>query len=188
MRDKIVDAAKSIYLEEGLKALSIRKIAKKIHYSPSIIYEYYQNKNAIFCSLSSIVSQELYDVLKKVDQTLAPQEYLKALLKANSEYLSHHQEAWEILSYLRFGEKSKEVPDDLTKVEELFMHALKDCKCAQLESKEDFEAAFDILRSQITGTMLLLKNQTSQETKGRILKSLERALIVLLKGWGASLE
>lgn len=43
----IVKTAEIIISEEGLDNLSIRKIAKKIDYSPSIIYHYFKNKDEL---------------------------------------------------------------------------------------------------------------------------------------------
>lgn len=46
-KELILSAAKRIIEEEGIEALSIRKLASKIEYSPAIIYHYFQDKNEI---------------------------------------------------------------------------------------------------------------------------------------------
>ena len=46
-KELILSAAKKIIEEEGIDALSIRKLASKIEYSPAIIYHYFQDKNEI---------------------------------------------------------------------------------------------------------------------------------------------
>lgn len=43
----ILSAAREIIAEEGLYSLSIRKIANRIEYSPSVIYHYFQDKDDI---------------------------------------------------------------------------------------------------------------------------------------------
>ena len=44
MRELILKAASEIMSSDGFDKLSIRKIARKIEYSPSIIYHYFDNK------------------------------------------------------------------------------------------------------------------------------------------------
>ena len=51
-RVNILDAAHDIVKDEGLQALSMRKIADKIEYTAPIIYEYYANKEAILLELT----------------------------------------------------------------------------------------------------------------------------------------
>jgi len=47
MRKNIINAAKKIIKDEGFEKLSIRKIAKKLDYAPSILYYYFQNKEEL---------------------------------------------------------------------------------------------------------------------------------------------
>ncbi|MFA6765376.1 MAG: helix-turn-helix domain-containing protein, partial [Sphaerochaetaceae bacterium] len=47
MKDDILAAAREIANEEGYASISIRKIARKIEYTPSIIYHYFSNKEEI---------------------------------------------------------------------------------------------------------------------------------------------
>ena len=47
MKELILSAASDIIASEGFAKLSIRKIAKKIEYSPSIIYHYFNDKEEI---------------------------------------------------------------------------------------------------------------------------------------------
>src|ERR1700740_387799 len=51
-RVNILDAAHDIVKEEGWPALSMRKIADKIEYTAPIIYEYFNNKDAILQELT----------------------------------------------------------------------------------------------------------------------------------------
>lgn len=46
-KEIILNIARDIIVEEGIQNLSIRKITKKIDYSPGIIYHYFKDKNEI---------------------------------------------------------------------------------------------------------------------------------------------
>lgn len=51
-RKSILDAAMRIGREEGWQALSMRKIADIIEYTPPVIYEYFANKEALMLELT----------------------------------------------------------------------------------------------------------------------------------------
>lgn len=48
----ILEAAKELFLEQGIDSVSMRKIANKINYSPTTLYIYYSNKNDILIHLA----------------------------------------------------------------------------------------------------------------------------------------
>ena len=48
----ILDAARDLFVAEGYKNVSIRKIAERIEYSPAAIYSYFPSKDDIFMALA----------------------------------------------------------------------------------------------------------------------------------------
>ena len=48
----ILDAARELFVSEGYRNVSIRKIAEKIEYSPAAIYGYFPSKDDIFYALA----------------------------------------------------------------------------------------------------------------------------------------
>jgi Transcriptional regulator len=63
IKKKIIEAAGSILVEEGYEKLSIRKIARKIEYSPGIIYHYFADKAEI---VAFIVEEGYGNILRKI--------------------------------------------------------------------------------------------------------------------------
>ncbi|WP_342434593.1 TetR/AcrR family transcriptional regulator [Paenibacillus sp. FSL H7-0442] len=51
IRRKIIEAARSLFLNQGYAEVSMRKIADQIEYSPTTIYHYFENKEAIVIEL-----------------------------------------------------------------------------------------------------------------------------------------
>ncbi|KAF6634745.1 TetR/AcrR family transcriptional regulator [Paenibacillus sp. LX16] len=51
IRRKIIEAARSLFLNQGYAEVSMRKIADQIEYSPTTIYHYFANKEAVVCEL-----------------------------------------------------------------------------------------------------------------------------------------
>lgn len=69
----ILDAAKELFLEQGINSVSMRKIASKIGYSPTTLYIYYSNKQDILKHLAqdyfSKYSKDYEDILSNTEQS-----------------------------------------------------------------------------------------------------------------------
>lgn len=52
VREAILDAARDLFVTEGYRHVSIRKIAERIEYSPAAIYSYFPGKDDIFFALA----------------------------------------------------------------------------------------------------------------------------------------
>lgn len=51
MHRAILDAARELFVQQGFAAVSLRKIAERIEYSPTAIYLYFKDKNEILAAL-----------------------------------------------------------------------------------------------------------------------------------------
>lgn len=52
VRDAILHAARELFVSEGYRTVSMRKIAERIDYSPAAIYGYFASKDEIFFTLA----------------------------------------------------------------------------------------------------------------------------------------
>ncbi len=52
VRRKILDAASELFVAEGYKNVSIRKVAEKVEYSPAALYGYFPSKDDLFFALA----------------------------------------------------------------------------------------------------------------------------------------
>lgn len=82
MRELILSAASDIMASEGFDKLSIRKIAKKIEYSPSIIYHYFNDKEEILNILMQRGYKEVVTAVSSIKiEGNSPEEKLKQMTK-----------------------------------------------------------------------------------------------------------
>src|ERR1700678_2654292 len=51
LRTRILDAARELFAAEGYEAVTMRKIAERIEYSPTAIYAHFKDKNALIREL-----------------------------------------------------------------------------------------------------------------------------------------
>lgn len=91
IKQEIINTAKQIVSEEGIDNLSIRKIGKKMDYSPSIIYHYFKDKEEIMDILLSQGYTRIIKYIRSVDITeqqadLALQSMLGAHIDASLKY------------------------------------------------------------------------------------------------------
>jgi AcrR family transcriptional regulator len=52
VRSRILDAARELFVAEGYRNVSIRKIAEKVEYSPAALYGYFPSKDDLFFALA----------------------------------------------------------------------------------------------------------------------------------------
>lgn len=79
LRDRILVAAKSLFLQKGVEKTSIRNIADQIEYSPGIIYHYFRDKNEIFHALHQGGFLQLMEKMQVLGSVRNPMERLKAM-------------------------------------------------------------------------------------------------------------
>ncbi|GAB3225848.1 TetR/AcrR family transcriptional regulator [Algoriphagus aestuariicola] len=79
LREKILVAAKSLFLEKGVEKTSIRNIADQIEYSPGIIYHYFRDKNEIFHALHQGGFSQMMEKMQVLRSVRNPMERLKAM-------------------------------------------------------------------------------------------------------------
>jgi AcrR family transcriptional regulator len=87
LRQEILDAARTIFVEEGYDALTMRRVAKAIEYSPTAIYLYFKDKAELVQALCDEtfgkLVKRLQDLAKK---QLDPLEYVEAGLRAYIDF------------------------------------------------------------------------------------------------------
>ena len=78
-RDKILDAARELFISEGYEAVSMRKIAEKIEYSPTAIYVHFADKEDLFHELCHEDFARLAEVFQSSAMPLDPVERLRLI-------------------------------------------------------------------------------------------------------------
>jgi AcrR family transcriptional regulator len=101
LRQRILDAAKELFLKDGYDATSIRKIAEKIEFSPTTIYLYYKDKADIMYALHQegfILLGTQFAVLKHVSE---PFERLKAMGRVYLSFALNNPDFYELMFIMK---------------------------------------------------------------------------------------
>jgi AcrR family transcriptional regulator len=78
-RDKILDAARELFVTEGYDGVSMRRVAEKIEYSPTAIYVHFADKNELFHELCKQDFARLSEVFQSSAMPVEPVERLKQI-------------------------------------------------------------------------------------------------------------
>jgi len=71
VRTKILDAARELFAAQGYEGVSMRAVAEKIEYSPTVIYQYFKDKETLIQELCYAdfrkLAEQLQDTMKIPD-------------------------------------------------------------------------------------------------------------------------
>jgi AcrR family transcriptional regulator len=91
LRQEILDAARELFVRDGYEAVSMRKIADKIEYSPTTIYLYFRDKSELFDCLSTEAFGKLLAKLQSIrGESSASEDAVESLRRG-------------LLAYIEFG-------------------------------------------------------------------------------------
>jgi AcrR family transcriptional regulator len=97
-RKSILDAAMRIGKEEGWQALSMRKIADIIEYTPPVIYEYFANKEALMLELTKKGYLMLAkDTKAAMDRHTEPEKQLEDMWLAYWNFAFAQKELYQLM-------------------------------------------------------------------------------------------
>ncbi len=85
-RDKILDAARDLFISEGYDGVSMRQVAEKIEYSPTAIYVHFKDKDDLFHQLCQEDFGRLAEVFQSAAMPLDPLERLRFIGKTYVEF------------------------------------------------------------------------------------------------------
>lgn len=97
LQKSILTAAREVFLEKGFDQTSIRSIAQRIEYSPTTIYLYYKDKDAILFALHSEGFQLLGSKLEVLYTVENPYERLKAMGRIYLQFASDYPDYYDLM-------------------------------------------------------------------------------------------
>jgi len=97
LRGQILAAARQVVLTDGYRALTMRRIAEAVEYSPAAIYQYFENRDAI----ASALMAEGFELLAAAFEPLAviadPRARLEAVAQAYVQFGLEHSETYRLM-------------------------------------------------------------------------------------------
>jgi AcrR family transcriptional regulator len=85
-RDKILDAARELFITHGYEGVSMRKVAEMIEYSPTTIYVHFADKQDLFHQLCQEDFARLAEVFQSSSMPLDPLERVREIGRLYVEF------------------------------------------------------------------------------------------------------
>jgi AcrR family transcriptional regulator len=109
VRAAILDAARALFVQEGVAGLSMRRLAEKIGYTPRAIYLYFTDKDDL---LSELIEEEVGHLADCLESAFAkhraPQRRLEAVALAYVAFGLAHPQAYEAIFMVRSHPMTRE--------------------------------------------------------------------------------
>jgi AcrR family transcriptional regulator len=96
-RDKILDAARDLFVTEGYEGVSMRKVADKIEYSPTAIYVHFADKKELFMDLCREDFARLAEVFQGSAMASDPVERLKQIGRTYIQFGVHYPNHYKLM-------------------------------------------------------------------------------------------
>ncbi|MCC8391251.1 TetR/AcrR family transcriptional regulator [Paraburkholderia sp. MMS20-SJTR3] len=97
LRERILDAARRIVMREGFAALSMRKIADAIEYSPATLYLHFASRDEIAQALCEEGFAQLLETFAPLARIEDPAQRLKALGRAYVAFGVEHPQTYRLI-------------------------------------------------------------------------------------------
>jgi AcrR family transcriptional regulator len=177
----ILQAALEIASEEGWQSVTMRRLAERIEYSPSAIYKYFADKEALLLALLRQGFQQQLAALEHISaQAQSPSARLLQIAAAYWDFALGHPTLYQLMFDLQ---------GTLHEVEEakaLFLSvqaAIEEWSQAQGVRIADLDAAVDILWATLHGLVALTMTQHIYGGRTRARELLSQAVNDLLLAW-----
>lgn len=97
LQKSILTAAREVFLEKGFDQTSIRSIAQRIEYSPTTIYLYYKDKDAILYALHTEGFYLLGSKISVLNSVENPLERVKAMGRIYIQFAMEYPDYYDLM-------------------------------------------------------------------------------------------
>ncbi len=97
LRNAILQAAQDLFLEEGFEQFSMRRLARKVGYSPTTLYNYFKDKQDLVYSLCEDLFASYLEALQQLaDSESNPLERLKGFFLLSIRFGCSHRDHYRV--------------------------------------------------------------------------------------------
>jgi AcrR family transcriptional regulator len=97
IRKKILNAARELFAAQVYEAVTMRKIAEKIEYSPTAIYFHFKDKETLIRELCTADALTLARLFQRIARVRDPIERLKGIGRAYADFALKHPQHYRVM-------------------------------------------------------------------------------------------
>jgi len=110
VRGRILDAARDLFARDGYEAVTMRKIAEAIEYSPTAIYLHFKDKESLVRELCNADFDALARAFQKIAREKDPLERLRKIGLAYADFAADHPNHYRLMFMTPHPEGTKDDP------------------------------------------------------------------------------
>ena len=157
--NQVHEATLKVIADEGVNAVTIRRVAKELNRSTTVITHYYANRDELLReSVLSVLIERKKDAEALIAQSKDP---LWDFLEWSIQNV--HQEIWHALLASSFAGLEKEVVQLVKDFEEWWNHALENLLQGRTKMKLSVAEVTDIIGVGVEGLLLMKGRQMSSK-------------------------
>lgn len=160
LKKAILDAARELFLEQGYDRTSMRMIAQRIAYSPTTIYLYFKDKDAIFHALHREAFQVLGSRMAPLAHVSDPMERLTAMGKVYLEFAQENPGLYDLMFIMKAPlqalEEQHHLWEEGDRVFQVLKVTVEEAMKKKLLRKSDPEITSFLIWSTVHGMAALL--------------------------------
>lgn len=181
----MLGAVREIAAAEGWHAVSIRKVAERIDYSPTLLYQYFASKVAVVQEIRRLGYEELCARLVKAGQRARnPQHRLVLLARANVHHAFDQPEVFKAM--LGMDGSPRNPPPDVTapgRIAELLRVSLQRAAGDVTIENRRLDAYAEAFFAAVQGVVTMYLNDMLTGGRKRALATVDTIVAGLAQGW-----
>ncbi len=187
VRASILSAASQLVEKEGWQSLSIRKIADAIEYSVPVIYDHFENKEALLLEFTKRGFQLLNEELLKAKKRFTnPEQQIEAIAYAYWKFAFTHKTYYQLMYGLGMpGCETVKQISELGTFTELILEPLRSLIAKTRNTDTDPYLKLHTLWSTLHGLIsinMMGKENSRDELNAMVLKDFITGFIAGIKG------
>lgn len=187
MKQRIIDAAMRMFVEEGYEKTSIRNIAERIEYSPGTIYLYYADKDELLHEVQREAFEKLHQYFQEKATSRSPFKRLEQIAHAYIEFGLQQPELYDLMFIIRAPmNKAEEEPGWSNSVGcfSFLMECLQQCMEKKLIIFTDMKMASMSTWSMVHGLVSLhvrCRMKIYEQSEEEVIKAIYQSVNIYLQ-------
>ena len=159
-RSRILDAARELFVREGLEAFSMRRVAERSELAVSALYRHFEDKDALLAALLETSFGSFAGTLMRALDAPTPLEQFRAMLERYFEFALDHPQDYALMFLTRsrdlgFDKLGSQTRDLLRSSFKFMAERIEDCIEAGVFAPGDPEAKATLVWAQAHGLVSL---------------------------------
>lgn len=97
LRQRILEAAKDVFIEDGYDKASIRAIAERVEYSPATIYLHFRDKDELFYAVHELGFAKMFERMQELHGVAHPLQRLRRMGEIYLDFAIENPELYDLM-------------------------------------------------------------------------------------------